>query len=361
MFSLPQPSVYQTSKCFITYGSMAHVEQGKLPTKGKPWHPILQQGFNHKIDLVLPEECYELVKQKLVEQRCPPVYHRVIMTLGQILDGLFFNEYIKKGNILMLSEGRTTVENVFSLREGLLTMYLDKETYERAGLVGKPHGAKGGRGLKPRWIVSYQLRDPSMFHGKKGFDRLVYACKNVLNRPLTWLFCDLSPTSPDPDPLQQYAPVKFTSNPGLSPAVQVEMPTLAMPSEILAHGNRSDLEDFATEIYEWFSLVRLESPRVAANDDIDSYLSRYRVPSDAGPTVQSKVCKVTWQGFVTADWVRGLLVDVLATLPSRAWFSLSATSFSKGLNKGDSAEVAFLRPPNSPGQYLLWEIKGEDS
>lgn len=30
-------------------------------------------------------------------------------------------------------------------------MYLDKETYERAGLVGKPHGAKGKRGLKPRW------------------------------------------------------------------------------------------------------------------------------------------------------------------------------------------------------------------
>jgi ribonucleases P/MRP protein subunit RPP40 len=30
-------------------------------------------------------------------------------------------------------------------------MYLDKETYERAGLTGKPHGAKGNRGLKPRW------------------------------------------------------------------------------------------------------------------------------------------------------------------------------------------------------------------
>ena len=30
-------------------------------------------------------------------------------------------------------------------------MYLDKETYERAGLVGQPHGVKGKRGLKPRW------------------------------------------------------------------------------------------------------------------------------------------------------------------------------------------------------------------
>lgn len=116
----------------------------------------------------------------------------------------------------MLSEGRTTVENVFSLHEGLLTMYLDKETYERAGLVGKPHGVKGKRGLKPRWgertatlitfvtrrrlinpftVVSYQLRDPSMLHGKKGFDRLVYACKNALNAPVTWLFCNAATTS----------------------------------------------------------------------------------------------------------------------------------------------------------------------
>lgn len=33
-------------------------------------------------------------------------------------------------------------------------MYLDKEAYERAGLVGKPHGAKGNRGLRPRWSMS---------------------------------------------------------------------------------------------------------------------------------------------------------------------------------------------------------------
>lgn len=34
-------------------------------------------------------------------------------------------------------------------------MYLDRETYERAGLVGKPHGAKGARSGKPRWSESF--------------------------------------------------------------------------------------------------------------------------------------------------------------------------------------------------------------
>ena len=74
-------------------------------------------------------------------------------------------------------------------------MYLEKETYERAGLVGEPHGVKGNRGLKQRWIVEFNLRSPSMFKGKKGFDRLVYACKNVLNSPVNWLFCNLSTKS----------------------------------------------------------------------------------------------------------------------------------------------------------------------
>lgn len=75
----------------------------------------------------------------------------------------------------MLSEGRIDADNVFALRNGMilsrwcfndrypdrpgnLTMFLDKETYERAGLVGKPHGAKGGRGLKPRWGKCLFLR-----------------------------------------------------------------------------------------------------------------------------------------------------------------------------------------------------------
>lgn len=56
------------------------------------------------------------------------------------------------GNILMLSEREAGIDKKFySLREGILTLYLDKGSYERAGLVGKPDGVKGKRGTKPRW------------------------------------------------------------------------------------------------------------------------------------------------------------------------------------------------------------------
>jgi ribonucleases P/MRP protein subunit RPP40 len=128
----------------------------------------------------------------------------------------------------MLSEGVRGVDNVYSLKDGMhssrcsslrenimwpdimtgvLTLALDKESYERAGLVGKPDGARGKRGTRPRWsepclpsqrrcvlivvVVEINLRLPSMLHGKKGFDRIVYAFKNVLTKPVTWIFTNL--------------------------------------------------------------------------------------------------------------------------------------------------------------------------
>ena len=38
--------------------------------------------------------------------------------------------------------------------------------------------------------IELDLRQPSMLHGKKGFERVVWAFKNVLNHSVTWLFHD---------------------------------------------------------------------------------------------------------------------------------------------------------------------------
>jgi ribonuclease P/MRP protein subunit RPP40 len=106
-------------------------------------------------------------------------------------------------------------------------LFLDKESYERAGLVGKPDGVKGKRGTKPRWsehiltasfsalslpseiiVVEINLRLPSMLHGKKGFERVVYAFKNVLITPVTWLFSDLGSVGKIPE--NKVSPFNFT-------------------------------------------------------------------------------------------------------------------------------------------------------
>lgn len=45
----PQSSVYQTTKCYTTYGTMSHVDTDQLPTKGKPWSSILSRDFLHRV------------------------------------------------------------------------------------------------------------------------------------------------------------------------------------------------------------------------------------------------------------------------------------------------------------------------
>lgn len=45
-------------------------------------------------------------------------------------------------------------------------------------------------------VVEIDLRQASMRHGKKGFERLVWAAKKVLNRSLTWMFYDMSQSKP---------------------------------------------------------------------------------------------------------------------------------------------------------------------
>ncbi|KAI3331604.1 ribonuclease P 40kDa subunit [Xylariaceae sp. AK1471] len=359
MFSFPTPSVYQTPNCFVTYGSMSYPDANQLPSKAKPWSTLLSQDYIHKIDIILPEELLQLVKERLLDDAARvPSYYRVIMTLGQVLEGDFFTQYIKIGNIMMLSEGKVGTDNVFSIRNGKLTMYLDKETYERAGLVGKPYGVKGARGLKPRWIFEYDLRSPSALHGKKGFDRLVYACKSALNAPTTWLFCNLSKT-PSPDPISQYFPTKYTSNPALVEDMAMTIPPLKIPSAILADRNRQELDEYAMEVYEWLSLVRLESPRVKLGDSVDPYLSTYVVPGNASEIDKGRLCKISWQGFIPPSWAANALADLIKALPPKAWFSISTTPFTR-VAIGHGADCTIMRPPSSPGEYVLWEIKGHE-
>ncbi|KAI5867349.1 ribonuclease P 40kDa subunit [Durotheca rogersii] len=359
MFSFSTPSVYQSSKCFVTYGVMGHLDPKQLPSKGKPWSALSAQDFVHRVDLIFPEELLHVIQDKITsDPGRAPTFYRVIMTLGQVLEGDFFTEYIKIGNIAMLSEGKIDSDNVFSLKDGVLTMYLDRETYERAGLVGKPYGVKGKRGLKPRWIVEFNLRSPSMLHGKKGFDRLAFACKNVLNTPTTWLFSNLSRT-PDPDPLLRHYPTKYTSHPEVLGGLDMTLPPLKPLPAVLESQNRLELEEFATDTYEWLSLIRLDSPRLHADDTIDPYLCGYSVPGDPEDAQRGKVCRVRWQGFIPPKWTQRILVDVILAVPARAWFSLSATSFAKGM-MGDAADCTILRPPDSSGEYFLWDIKKHD-
>lgn len=84
-------------------------------------------------------------------------YARVYMKPLDLISGDFFNSYIKMGDIVMLSEGRTGVDNVFSLSDGVLRLEVDKPTFEKMGLEGKVIGSEGKKHVKARFGKSMPL------------------------------------------------------------------------------------------------------------------------------------------------------------------------------------------------------------
>ncbi len=50
-------------------------------------------------DLIIPEEVFDLVQQKLLTDRRAPDFKKVVLSLHDILSGDFFTEYIKQGKI----------------------------------------------------------------------------------------------------------------------------------------------------------------------------------------------------------------------------------------------------------------------
>ena len=327
---------------------MGHLDPKQAPTKRKPYSAILKHTFIQRVELMIPEELFSIISEVVLPQFPAPAYSRVILPLRALLEGDFFNTYIKLGNILMLSEGRIGAENVYCVSDGKLRLHLDRESYERCGLAGKPDGVKGSRGRKPRWLVEIDLRQPSMFRGKKGFDRIENAFQKVLTNPVTWLFCDPDSASVIPDPLDTHMPLKRQVEPEITKDMTVAMPSLNPP---IYGKDTTDFEEYSQDLHEWFSLVMLNSPRISYEDTIDPALSRYRPPNNQQ---KCRLVKMVWRGFIPPAWAHRFLVQIISSSPRNVWFALSITGFPEGLfNRAN--DCLTLRLPDSSNEYILWE------
>ncbi|KAN0069759.1 Ribonuclease P [Elaphomyces granulatus] len=212
----------------------------------------------------------------------------------------------------MISEGRAGVDDVFSLQNGILKLELGKERYEKTGLTGKPVRSGGRKHVKERFVVEINLRLPSMIHGKKGFERIVWAFKNVLNESVSWLLygSTLELRSIDQDcPLKQHHPQIVAC----TPVQTVHHDILIPPFDIRGieeSVSDEDIQDHCNDLSEWLALVSLGSPRVQLTDLVDPYLSRYEVPyrDIARP---STIRSFKWHGILPSQWIMDLLIALL--------------------------------------------------
>lgn len=305
--SVLDPKIYFSHSILPSY-----IDPQNVSTKKKPFSTFGKQLFSHSLDLLLPEEIYELVQCELdkADGFARSQYARVHMKLGEILESEFLNSYIKQGNILMLSEGRPLVDNRFELYDGTLRMELTRPTYERCGLQGSPIEDGGKKHQNQRWTVEYDLRSPSMKHGKKSFSRLEWACKNVLDQSLTWLFTNLNSSSVESleegrEPISKHAPWIHKIEPTVEKLDCILVPNILSGAFTGLYG-----EDESLELLEWLHMLSLKSPRLDKGDSIDPHLSRYEVP-DLGQGVAAKtiIC-VKLRGFITPTFVRDLFIAI---------------------------------------------------
>ncbi|KAJ9272106.1 hypothetical protein DTO212C5_1869 [Paecilomyces variotii] len=324
----------QHEKCYVTVGQLPRfVDPKQPPTKKSPFSAILSHSYVHTTELILPREIYNAIWESVDSKLQRLQYAKVILPLSSLLEGEFFNKYIKTSDVLMISEGRSGVDDVFSLRNGILRLELGRESYEKSGLSGKPIRSGGRKHAKERYLVEINLRLPSMLHGKKGFERIVWAFKNALTTSVTWLFCDLS-SEPNytgqGSPLEKHHPTIVSCSPLRKDYHDVLVPPIDMGG--LVDASQDDVQDLCQEFSEWIALVSLGSPRVVAGDSVDPYLSRYSVPQ-VEISKPSDLVSLKWRGLIPSHWISQLftllLREMSRTSTSTFWFAFSSNSLGR--------------------------------
>ncbi|KUL91260.1 hypothetical protein ZTR_01740 [Talaromyces verruculosus] len=357
-------------KSYTTIGQIPEDFDSGPQSKNAPFSIISHHALVYTTELILPRDVYTAIWSSIREKLETPRYIQVIMPLIALIEGEFFNDFVKPGSVLILSEGRPGVDDVFSLEQGILTLQMSREKYERTGLTGKPIRSGGRKHAKERFAIEIDLRQPSMLHGKKGFERIVWACRNVLNASVTWLLaCDAaSQKSLDKAAaaLQKYQPRLLDCDFEEIAHPVVNVPPLSM-DEVRSQSSPAALEDYCNDVSEWLGLISLQSPRIAVDDVIDPYLSRYAVPQSESRQPQSTaLVSLRWQGVMTSRWISQLFTSYLLerrlhTDRLSAWGALSASTFRRvAVENGDGYTVLSLTEGAKPREsgFVAWEFVG---
>jgi ribonuclease P/MRP protein subunit RPP40 len=165
-----------------------------------------------------------------------------------------------------------------------------------------------------------------MLPGKKAFDRIIWAFKNVLNASLAWLFYDLRSPNLEtvPNALAAHSPTIKTIKPDVTPLRNALLPTFK--SQQADDNDEESQRDDATELLEWLSLAMARSPRILSSDSLDPYLCRYRPAETSTP---ANLTLFQWRGFAPAAFVQKILLAATkASVGDEGWFALGGAAFS---------------------------------
>ena len=181
-------------------------------------------------------------------------------------------------------------------------------------------------------VIEIDLRLSSMVPGKKGFERVVWAFKHILNHSVAWLFVERSNERDSADGggnytsngkgLTHLAAHHLTSY-QVAPKIQHSKGVLVPQLRLDRAGSHTNVDhDHALDLLEWLSLVSIQSPRVENADAIDPFLSRFDVPK-AGEASCDDLVVVSWTGLLPSQWSLQLLIAAWCVFQSVVFLPLA--------------------------------------
>ncbi|KAH6614833.1 ribonuclease P 40kDa subunit-domain-containing protein [Boeremia exigua] len=338
------------------------------PRRKYPFAAFAATPSLHTLDLILPAPTWRLVRPALESHA--RVYARATLSLSDILDPAFLDAYIRPAHTTLLSTSRAG-DTVFAVAAGQLRLELPAALYERAGLQGAPVADGGAKHARARWEVRCDLTAASMRAGKKGFERLRWAAREVLGERRVWLFSHADRgwgerMTEGGEVLGVHAPAVVALAPRVEALDGVEGPVLR---GVEAWGREEKLE-----LLEWLDMLSLGSARVRGGGAVDSHLCRYEVPDFGHGVETSELVRVRWSGFITPVvveevflevWKAGFVskggkggadADADVTMESTQdsagagpWFAMSAQAF------GETKAWSLMQFANR--ETLVWEVE----
>ncbi|XP_066257792.1 ribonuclease P protein subunit p40-like isoform X2 [Euwallacea similis] len=284
-----------------------------------PVNKVNRFSFNHLVSVVLPN-CLRVPESLLniLSDDCD--YYKITdLSLTDILNSNFINNFIKKGKLILLSIGtRIDCDNCCAVTPfGKLILSLTKDTYQSFGLDGKlSHFTKRN---KDRYIVEIDLTN-KLIQGKPNYDRITTAL-NSLER-----FSVIFNWKPPDESICPSSAAKYFDSlkyvvqrcePRCKTHVVYSIKTPTLEGEY----NEDDIVDFA----EWLGMVSLDGDFTGSAGD---YVNSYEAPE---PNVEiGQIRVLVLRGFYQSSDILKLLEVLRAynTEQDNLWVAAYVQGFS---------------------------------
>ncbi|XP_028831526.1 ribonuclease P protein subunit p40 isoform X1 [Denticeps clupeoides] len=303
---------------------------------------VSQHYFNYKVSVLIPECAVLPATVAGLMDSFGPYYRVRDLPVYKLLEENFLENVLKRGNFYALSyKTRIDEDNTVAfLPTGQLILSVDKDTYERLGLEGKPSQYNHRQVM--RYVVTVDVTEKSMAPGSKRYQRVLASLTERVPMKCDFLFSrhkNAAAAAEDGALKALLSQFKYdTHKPILKTHTLKDMLHPSLKSSDL----RGDGPLFSPHHFlEWLGAVNLD---ITCSDPVDSFLSIYNCPEPHTPMSQGMLCTLT--GLLLPEDLHSLLQELRNYFDEpkfSSWLAMTVHGFVDSPVAWGTTEHGFLK------------------